>query len=106
MRRDIKRDHTIIGDVPVCAAVGNDYYTLNSQVVHGQKELGNYIADRLREGKKEFVVKLANAHGKGGIEGKVLKIASEKYSRKSLFGGYSIESSSNLSQMVFEIRFR
>jgi len=95
----VKKDHIITSDVPGCLTSGNDYYTLNSQVIRGSRELSGYIAEKLRHGQKNIAFRAIN---KKNIVNIVIEIANEQC-RRSFRGGYSIQYSHNPEQSIFEL---
>ena len=102
---DIKKEHTIINSIPACPKQGNDYYTLNSMVVKNPQDLGTYIANQLKKGIKNIVVKLQDVKDTDSIVDKVIDIAQSQFeviNKKSS----NISCSYNPSQLVFEIYFR
>ena len=101
---EIKIDHAIPGNVPLCLTSGKDYYSVNSQLAHNPAELENHIMKSLKQGEKDIVVKLLSVRDTGNIVGKVTEIVQRQYSNvyknKS---GVAIALRYNSSQMVFEI---
>lgn len=102
---DIRKDHSIVSDVPECATAGRDYYSLNAMAVHGKNGLENYIAHRVKNGEQVIVVKLIGAEQAKDICNKVMQAAGQAYT-KVKGAGVSVEMNYNPSQMVFEINFR
>jgi len=101
---DIRKDHTIIGDVPACLTAGNDYMSNHSLIANNPTELGKIIGDRLRQEKKNVIVKLKNVNALENVTNKVMSIAQQQYA--SLHNrSVRVEVYSNLSQLVFEIKF-
>ena len=103
--KDIKKDHAIIDPVPACSTKGKDYYSVHSQCVHSPSEFERYIAARLKRGEKNIAVKLTDVTYSEKFVDKLLNIAQQQYSAIHK-RGVTVEISSNLSQMVFEIIFR
>ena len=102
---DIKKDHIIIDKVPACTTIGNDYFSINSLLVHNSTELGTFIGNNLKNGKKHIIVKLANVRNTENIVDKIMRIAQKQYA--SIYtSGVTVEIGCNSGQMVFEINFR
>ena len=101
---EIKKDHTITTPVPPCVISGQDYYTVNSQVVNSPTELRNYISSKLKLGNKTIVVKLKRVPKNVDIANKVSTIAAEQYIK--LFNkSTQVNCTYNQHQMVFEMHF-
>jgi len=102
---DIKKDHIIISDVPMCAIVGNDYFSTNSSVVDSLSGLENYILKQLKQSKKNFLVKIMNVQYSEDITDKIMNIAARQYN--NLYKRcVTVNVGYNQSQMVFEINFK
>jgi len=102
---DIKKDHVIISDAPLCTTIGNDYFSTHSLVMRNPAELENYIRNNLKKGKKDITVKVLNVRDSENISDRILDIAKKQFT-KIFNSGTIIEISSNISQMVFEISFK
>ena len=102
--QDIKKEHSIVGRVPECATVGNDYFSVNSMVAYSPVELDKFIEKGLMHGKKNIVVKLKNVKDTETIVAKVLSLAQQQYGRIYKCSGM-VEVKYNSSQLVFEISF-
>ena len=103
---EIKKDHVITGDVPVCSTTGKDYFSVNSLLAHSPSELTKHIRTSLKCGRKDILVKLMNVRDAENIVGKVTEIIQKQY--KSIYknkGGVAFEIRYNPGQMVFEIKF-
>ena len=101
---EIKKDHTITGKVPVCNTVGNDYYSLSSQVVHSLTEMENYIRAELLSGKTTTVVKLSSGQSGSNIIDKIVDMAMRQF--QSMYNrDVSIEVRYNPKQHVYEVGF-
>ncbi len=101
---DIKKDHTIINKIPACTVTGNDYFSLNSLIMHNSAELEKFIRNALINGKKNIMVKLKNVKNTKTIVDKVISIAQLQYSnvyKRSVM----VEVKYNPIQLVFEINF-
>lgn len=101
---DIKKDHTIINDLPPCTTVGNDYFAANLLVVHTPMELEKFIGNCLMHGKKNIMVKLKNVTDTEAIVDKVMSIAQQQYGNIYKCNGM-VEVNYNSSQLIFEINF-
>jgi len=102
---DIKKDHIITDNVPACTTTGNDYFSINSLFVHNSSELGTFINNNLKNGKKHITVKLVNVRNTENIVEKITRIAQKQYA--SIYtSGFTVEIGCNPGQMVFEINFR
>jgi DNA polymerase III delta prime subunit len=89
--------------LPKCSA-GNDYYFANKQVVRNPREMKKFIAEKLEQGKRNFVFKIAEAHSIENITERVLQTAASKY--EEMFNtAVKINLNYNLKQGVFEIDF-
>jgi hypothetical protein len=102
---EIKKDHIIVDDVPVCVTAGKDYYSINSLSVNSLGALAPYIEKSLKQGKKNILVKIKNEIYTENIPTQIVNIAGQQYSKVHA-SNVSIETSYNSSQMVFEISFR
>jgi hypothetical protein len=101
---DIKKDHLIINDIPVCTTVGNDFMSINSLVAYNSTQLGKIIENCLMHGKKNIIAKVKNVNDLEGIIDKVATIAKEQY--WFLYRCNPVfDISCNQSQLVFEINF-
>jgi hypothetical protein len=102
---DIKKDHSMIADVPRCETKGKDYYSLNKLAVKGPKGLESFIGSNLKQGNRKIVVKLLDAKFSEKLLEKISKIAQNQCSainKRSV----AIEMRYNASQMIFEIHYR
>lgn len=102
---DIKQDHIIIDDLPVCKTTGADYYSQYSLVVHDLTGLESFIGRNLKAGNKSIVFRLVGIPYTEDIADKVIQIAQQQYIKihnKSV----AVEVSFNPSQMVFEIYYK
>ena len=102
---DIKKDHIIIDSVPACTTTGKDYFSVNSSLVHNPAELGTFIGNNLKKGKKHIMVKLVNVRNAENIAEKIMKIAQKQYAG-IYTSGVTVEIGCNTNQMVFEINFK
>jgi len=102
---DIRKDHICVDKVPACTTAGDDYYTMNSCVVNNLSELETYISTRIKQGKRDFIVKLKNVNNTGGLLDKVISIAQEQY-LKLLNKSVYVMVGFNDRQMVFEINYK
>lgn len=102
---DIRKDHVIVGDVPKCVTVGKDFYTSNNMAARGKNGLENYLIRNIKSGKKTIIVKLVGTAPSEDICDKVMQVAGQAYT-KATGSGVSLEMSSNLGQMVFEINYK
>ena len=101
---DIRKDHLIVSDVPKCVTAGKDYYSFNNMTAQGKNGLENYITRKVKRGEKTVIVKLVGVGQMKDICDKVMQVAGQAY-MKAKSSGVSLEVSSNLSQMIFEINF-
>jgi len=101
---DIKKEHTIINKIPKCTVTGNDYFSLNSLVMHNSAELERFIGNSLSYGKKNIVVKLKNVKNTETIVDKVISIAQRQYGNVCKRGA-GVKVKYNLVQLVFEVDF-
>ena len=102
---DVKKDHVIINDAPLCTTIGNDYFSNHSLVMRNPAELENYLRNSLMKGKKEITVKVLNVRDTENISDRILDIARKQF--MSIYNNSTvIEISSNMTQMVFEISFK
>ena len=102
---NIKKDHTITNPVPACVTSGEDYYTVNSCVVNNPAELEKYIAEKIRLGNKNIVVKLLRVPDNANVVEKVGNIATQQYvniRNKSV----KVDFLYNPEQLVFEINYK
>jgi hypothetical protein len=102
---DIKKDHIMLDDVPVCETKGGDYFSLNSLLAHNRSELEKQIKACLKNGKRDVMIKLMNVDNPQTIIDKVLSIAQQQYG-KIYMGSVTVEVNYNLSQLVLEIKFK
>ena len=103
---DIKKDHTITAKVPACTTTKKDYYSLESMVVNSSKELEDYIISRIKQGKKNIVLKVSGTNDTEKVKHKISEILKRHhaYSFRSIFGGgFNYTISTNPTQMVFEL---
>jgi hypothetical protein len=99
---EIRKDHFFTGKTPPCTTEDMDYYTTNGMIASSPKELATYINAKLRDGNKNFVVKLKSVSNPAEILDKVIAIVQRQatsFSNQSV----SIEVRYNPSQMVFEV---
>ena len=104
---DIKREHTIINTLPTCSAQGNDYYSKKEMTVNSPTELSNYIANCLKRGERDIVIKLRNVKDRENVVDKVLDIARQQHNEINMYRkNTAINITYNPSQLVFELNFR
>jgi 6,7-dimethyl-8-ribityllumazine synthase len=102
---DIKKDHTILENVPSCKTTGKDYYSKNNMLAKRPAEIEELIASELRKGTKCIVVKIIGAQFSDKVIDKLMRVAEHQY-RNIHNGNGQIEINCNASQMVFEISFK
>jgi hypothetical protein len=102
---DILKDHEITDEIPECSTAGQDYYSVNGMAVSDLKELENYIAKLVKQGKKHLMVKITDMENTQNINKKVLGIAQKQY-LKIFKKSFTVETGYNPSQMVFEIKYK
>jgi len=99
---DIKKDHCITGNVPLCTSKGIDYFTVNSLIAGSYKKLSNIISDKVNQGEKTIMVKLVNVEDIDNMVDRVMKIAKTHCNK----GLSTTTVSYNPSQCVFEISYK
>jgi hypothetical protein len=102
---DIKKDHVIVSEAPVCTTAGGDYFSINSLVARSFTEFENHLEKALKQGKKNIMLKILNTAYTAGIVDKIMKTAQQQYSKIHRHS-VMIETAYNESQMVFEINFK
>ena len=101
---DIKKDHAISVDAPVCRVEGKDYYSRNGLVLKTPKALELFIGNNLINGISKMVFKLPGTKNSDKVVEKVRAIALRRYMdiyKRDVAIRYSL----NQSQMVFEIEY-
>jgi len=99
---DIKKDHCITGNVPLCAVTGKDYFTSNSLIAGSYKKLADIVAAKVKKGEKNIFVKLTNVEDPDTVIDKVMDIAKANICKGVSYATVNY----NLCQCVFEIEFK
>lgn len=102
---EIKKDHIIAGDVPLCKFQDANYFTANSLVIHNPKELKLLLQKKLKQGTHDIIFKVMAKGKPEEVQNKIMHVATQTYTdlyRRNV----TLECSANLSQMVFEINFK
>ena len=103
--KNIKKDHVILSNVPVCSTEGKDYYSEALLVMNSFEMLSRHIANCLKKGKKSILIRMGDNFNSIGLEAMVMKIAKDEYTAITN-NGFEIEISSNEYQMVYEIHYK
>jgi len=99
---DIKKDHCITSNVPKCITKGNDYFSTNSLLAKSLTDFSKILADEVRRGKRNIMIKLINLEDTDDIVDKIMEIAQKQNCR----GASNTMINYNLSQCVFEISYK